>query len=65
MILDLSDPVALTAQLVDVPSVSGNELLLTDLVHDALIRLRHLKVERQGNNLVARTSLGRERRVLR
>jgi succinyl-diaminopimelate desuccinylase len=58
------DPVALTAALVDVPSVSGDELRLADLVHEALQDLGHLSVERQGNNLVARTHLGRERRVL-
>jgi succinyl-diaminopimelate desuccinylase len=64
MTLDLSDPVALTAQLVDIESVSGDEARLADLVHRALQGLGHLTVERQGNNLVARTSLGRARRVL-
>ena len=63
--LDLAgDPVALTAALVDVPSVSGDEGALTDLVAAALAELPHLSVERAGNNLVARTSLGRARRVL-
>ena len=63
--LDLAgDPVALTAALVDVPSVSGDEQHVTDLVHEALDRLPHLTVDRQGNNVVARTSLGRDRRVL-
>ncbi len=63
--LDLvGDPVALTAALVDVPSVSGDERRLTDLVHEALDRLPHLTVDRDGNNLVARTYLGRDRRVL-
>jgi succinyl-diaminopimelate desuccinylase len=65
MTLDLAlDPVALTAALVDVPSVSGTEEPLADLVHEALTALPHLSVVRDGNNLVARTSLGRERRVL-
>jgi succinyl-diaminopimelate desuccinylase len=63
--LDLAqDPVALTAALVDVPSVSGTEEPLADLVHAELIALPHLTVHRDGNNLVARTDLGRERRVL-
>jgi succinyl-diaminopimelate desuccinylase len=63
--LDLAqDPVALTAALVDVPSVSGTEEPLADLVHDALRALPHLTVLRDGNNVVARTSLGRARRVL-
>jgi succinyl-diaminopimelate desuccinylase len=61
--LDLSDPVALTRQLVDVESVSGNESRLADLVDDALAAA-HLVVERDGNNLVARTHLGRPTRVL-
>ena len=64
MALDLAgDVVALTAALVDVESVSGDEQRLADLVEQAL-RLPHLTVERQGNNVVARTSLGRGRRVL-
>ena len=65
MTLDLrSDPVALTAALVDVPSVSGDEATLADLVHGALAALPHLTVVREGNNVVARTTLGRDRRVL-
>ncbi|MDX6219286.1 MAG: succinyl-diaminopimelate desuccinylase, partial [Frankiales bacterium] len=63
MDLDLTDPVALTAQLVDVASVSGNEQRLADLVEQAL-QLPHLTVDRMGNNVVARTDLGRDRRVL-
>ncbi len=63
--IDLAqDPVALTAALVDVPSVSGDEQALADLVHDALRALPHLTVVRDGNNVVARTTLGRDRRVL-
>ena len=63
--LDLGqDPIALTAALVDVASVSGDEARLADLVEAALRALPHLDVVRDGNNVVARTSLGRERRVL-
>ncbi len=63
--LDLTqDPVALTAALVDVPSVSGDEQTLTDAVHAALTVLPHLQVERDGNVVVARTHLGRSERVL-
>jgi succinyl-diaminopimelate desuccinylase len=64
-VLDLAgDPIALTAALVDVESVSGNEHRLADLVHAGLRDLPHLTVTREGNNLVARTELGRDRRVL-
>jgi succinyl-diaminopimelate desuccinylase len=63
--LDLAaDPVALTAALVDVQSVSGHEQRLADAVEQALRALPHLRVDRDGDAVVARTSLGRERRVL-
>ena len=65
MALDLAqDPVELTAALVDLPSVSGGEGPLADLVEGALRQLPHLSVVRDGNTVVARTSHGRERRVL-
>jgi succinyl-diaminopimelate desuccinylase len=64
-VLDLTqDPVSLTAALVDVPSVSGTEEQLADLVQEALAAVPSLQVVRDGNVVVARTSLGRERRVL-
>ena len=63
--LDLTqDPIDLTAALVDVASVSGDEQHLADLVEAALVALPHLTVLREGNNVIARTDLGRERRVL-
>jgi succinyl-diaminopimelate desuccinylase len=63
--LDLAaDPVALTAALVDVPSVSGDERALADAVEAALRALPHLEVRRSGDAVLARTGLGRERRVL-
>ena len=61
--LDVTDPVALTRALVDVPSVSGDEERLADLVGAALASAG-LAVARAGNNLMARTDLGRGRRVL-
>jgi len=64
-VLDLTqDPVDLTAALVDVASVSGDEAPLADLVEAALTALPHLRVLRDGNNVLARTELGRARRVL-
>jgi succinyl-diaminopimelate desuccinylase len=64
--LDLTaDPVELTAALVDVPSVSGNEAALADAVQAALAQhAPHLRVLRCGNTVLARTELGREQRVL-
>jgi len=63
--LDLAgDLVALTAALVDVPSVSGTEAVLADAVEQALTPYAHLTVDRDGDAVVARTSLGRDRRVL-
>ena len=63
--LDLSSGVvALTAQLVDVPSESGDERVLADAVETTLAGVPHLAVERIGNNIVARTALGRAERVV-
>ncbi|MBB5117185.1 succinyl-diaminopimelate desuccinylase [Streptomyces eurocidicus] len=63
--LDLSlDAAALTAGLVDIPSESGNEKPLADAIERALRALPHLTVDRHGNNVVARTNLGRAERVV-
>ncbi|MGW0121351.1 succinyl-diaminopimelate desuccinylase [Streptomyces sp. NPDC003327] len=63
--LDLSrDGAALTAALVDFPSVSGTEQPLADAIERALRALPHLTVDRHGNNVVARTHLGRAERVV-
>lgn len=63
--LDLSaDAATLTAALVDVPSVSGTEQQLADLVEQALRGCTGLRVERDGNVVVARTELDRAQRVV-
>jgi succinyl-diaminopimelate desuccinylase len=63
--LDPSRPVAaLTADLVDIASVSGAETALADAVEAALRPLAHLRVDRDGDTVLARTELGRERRVV-
>ena len=65
MNLDLdTDGAALTAQLVDVPSVSGEEGPLADAIERALRPLAHLSVCRDGDTIVARTELGRPERVI-
>jgi succinyl-diaminopimelate desuccinylase len=62
--LDLSvSPVELTRVLCDIPSVSGNETPLADAIHAAVSALPHLEVFRDGDTIVARTMLGRDRRV--
>jgi succinyl-diaminopimelate desuccinylase len=58
------DGAALTAQLVDTASVSGEEGPLTDAIEGALRSLAHLTVHRDGNSIVARTMLGRPERVI-
>jgi len=60
----LADPVALTRALVDVESVSGSEAELADQIEAVLRQAAHLKVERIGNTLVARTNLGLPQRVV-
>jgi len=54
----------LTAELVDIPSVSHDEGRASDFVVRALAGAEHLAVSRIGHNVVARTSLGRTSRLL-
>jgi succinyl-diaminopimelate desuccinylase len=61
--LSLAAP-GLTAQLVDAESVSGAEKPLADAIEAALRPLPHLTIHRDGNVIVARTSLGRDQRVV-
>jgi succinyl-diaminopimelate desuccinylase len=63
--LDLSaDAGALTAALVDIASVSGEEQRLADAIERALSAAAHLTLHRDGNTVIARTSLGRGERVV-
>lgn len=63
--LELSaDVVDLTRRLVDIESVSGAEASLADAIEEALRGLAHLEVLRDGDAIVARTRLGRARRVI-
>jgi succinyl-diaminopimelate desuccinylase len=63
--LDLTQDVgALTAALCDIESVSGGEQPVADAIERALRPLGHLEVLRDGDAVVARTSLGRAERVV-
>ncbi|HKE52216.1 MAG TPA: succinyl-diaminopimelate desuccinylase [Actinomycetes bacterium] len=59
-----ADPVELTAAVVDIDSVSGNEAQLADEIDAALRPAPHLRVDRFGQSVVARTALGRPDRVV-
>lgn len=57
------DLLALTHWLVDVPSVSRHEAALANAVEAALAGCSWLRVSRVDDNVVARTELGRSRRL--
>jgi succinyl-diaminopimelate desuccinylase len=59
-----ADIVDLLCSLVNTPSVSGNEAALADEVQRELESCSWLQVTRVSNTVVARTQLGRERRVV-
>jgi succinyl-diaminopimelate desuccinylase len=58
------DLLKLTAELVDIPSVSHHEGAVTDHLQAVLEPVPWLSVTRVGENLVARTSLGRPSRLI-
>jgi len=58
------DLLKLTAELVDIPSVSHEERAVTDWLASMLAPVPWLSVTRVGENLVARTSFGRPSRLL-
>jgi len=60
----MNDLLSLTAALVDIPSVSHDERAVTDYLEALLAPVPWLEVTRVGENLVARTSLGRDRRLV-
>lgn len=53
-----------TAELMAIPSVSLDETQLADHVATELGHLDHVEVERVGDNVVARTNLGRSQRLV-
>lgn len=65
MPLDLhTDPAELTARLVDIPSVSGDERQIADEIFAALTALDRFEIVRSGNTVLARTNLDLPTRVL-
>ena len=63
--LDPALPVVeLTRRLVDLESVSGDEGAIADAVEAALRSAPHLEVLRDGDAVIARTALGRDRRAV-
>lgn len=60
----MTDLLALTAELVDIPSVSLHEGAIADRIDGVLREVPWLHVERIGDNVVARTELGRSQRLL-
>lgn len=62
--LDLTaTSVDLTRTICDIPSVSGDETRLADLMYEAVAALPHLEVYRDGDTIVARTQGARAQRV--
>lgn len=65
MPLDLNaNLVELTLEVCNLESVSGNESALADEIEASLNGLKHLRVVRDGNAVVAMTELGRSKRVI-
>ena len=60
----MTDLLALTGELVDIPSVSHDEAAITDHLAALLGEVPWLAVERHQHNLVARTDLGRSQRLI-
>ena len=59
----MTDLLALTAQLVDIPSVSRSEEQIADFVVNYLSPAPWLKIDRIGNTILARTAEGWQRRI--
>lgn len=60
----MADLLKLTAELVDIPSVSHHEGAVTDYLQAVLEPVPWLSVTRVGENLVARTALGQSSRLI-
>ena len=60
----MTDLLAVTLDLMAVPSLSGQEAALADVVEKTLGASSWLQVERIGDNVVARTQIGRRQRLV-
>ena len=60
----MTDLLDLAATLIDLPSVSRAEAPVIDYLANHLSGLAHLELDRVGDNLVARTRLGRTQRLI-
>ncbi len=60
----MTDLLAATAVLVDIPSLSHQEQAVADLVETSLRGCSWLTTERIGDNVIARTMLGRDQRLV-
>jgi succinyl-diaminopimelate desuccinylase len=60
----MTDLLGATAELVGIPSLSHAEGAMADLVEERLLGCDWLQVTRLGNNVVARTALGRPQRLV-
>lgn len=58
------DAAQLTADLLDIYSVSGEEKRLADAVENALTNLENLEITRDGDSIIARTDFGKDKRVV-
>ena len=60
----MRDLLELTAELVDIPSVSFEEGPLVSVIEKELSAVPHLSIDRVGDNLIARTSLNKGQRLI-
>jgi len=60
----VTDLLAFTAELIDIPSVSHHERAIADHIERVLRAVAWLEVDRLGENVVARTALGRSQRLV-
>jgi succinyl-diaminopimelate desuccinylase len=64
-VLDLTaSSIDITRQLCDIESVSGNERAIADAIQASLAASTHLEIIRDADAVIARTNLGRDKRVV-